>query len=111
MVPVHVTISSADACDPGPRVELIGATSNEGNAGLAMDIQGADLGTPDQDVLLRAFRLGGGSGRIYSLTYRVTDASGQVATATARVTVPRIRPIKGHLLTAPPARIPGGRPQ
>ena len=111
MVPVHVTISSADACDPGPRVELVGVTINEGNAALSMDIQGADLGTPDQDVLLRAFRLGGGSGRIYSLTYRVTDASGHVAMATARITVPRIRPIKGHLLTAPPARIPGGRPQ
>jgi len=42
-----------------------------------------------KSVQLRAERDGGGDGRVYTITFKVTDASGNVATATARVFVPQ----------------------
>jgi hypothetical protein len=45
---------------------------------------------PDcRSVQLRAERQGGGDGRVYTITFKVTDSSGNVGTATAQVTVPR----------------------
>jgi hypothetical protein len=41
-----------------------------------------------KSVQLRAERGGNGDGRVYTITFKVTDASGNVGTATARVTVP-----------------------
>jgi hypothetical protein len=32
--------------------------------------------------------MGGGNGRVYTITFNVTDSSGNIATATAKVTVP-----------------------
>jgi hypothetical protein len=52
------------------------------------DIQGADLGTPDTRVLLRAERAGGGTGRTYELRYQAVDRSGNASSAVAFVTVP-----------------------
>jgi len=49
---------------------------------------GHDVGTADTEFQLRAERLGGGTGRIYTITYTASDASGNTATATATVTVP-----------------------
>ena len=44
---------------------------------------------PDcKSVQLRSERSGNGNGRVYTITFKVTDASGNVATATAKVTVP-----------------------
>jgi len=40
-------------------------------------------------VQLRAERAGSGDGRVYTITFSVTDASGNVATATATVFVPQ----------------------
>jgi hypothetical protein len=45
---------------------------------------------PDcRSVQLRAERQGSGDGRVYIITFKVTDSSGNVGTATAQVTVPR----------------------
>jgi len=41
-----------------------------------------------QSVQLRSERDGGADGRVYRITFKVTDASGNVGTATAEVTVP-----------------------
>ncbi|MGH9928489.1 MAG: hypothetical protein ACREA9_04570 [Pyrinomonadaceae bacterium] len=41
-----------------------------------------------KSVQLRSERNGGGDGRVYTIMFRVTDAAGNVGTATARVTVP-----------------------
>jgi hypothetical protein len=56
---------------------------------------GSNEGTSDDwridgplTVSLRADRDGRGSGRIYSIAMRCTDASGNVSTATTTVTVP-----------------------
>ena len=42
-----------------------------------------------KSVQLRAERAGGGDGRVYTITFQVQDASGNVGTATARVFVPK----------------------
>ena len=41
-----------------------------------------------KSVQLRSERMGSGNGRVYTITFKVTDASGNVSTATAKVTVP-----------------------
>ena len=97
MADVDVTVTAGDVCDtdPGPTVILLSAISNEpddapGNADghTAGDIQDATLGTPDYQVKLRAERQGGGSGRIYTLTYKATDHSGNAATSFDEVIIP-----------------------
>ncbi len=42
-----------------------------------------------ESVQLRAERIGSGNGRVYTITFEVTDASGNVSIATAKVTVPK----------------------
>jgi hypothetical protein len=60
---------------------VIGVTSNEGSS--------ADWQiTGPASVELRADRAGSGSGRIYVITVRCTDASGNASTSTAVVSVP-----------------------
>lgn len=39
-------------------------------------------------VQLRAERQNNGNGRVYTITFKLPDASGNVGTATAKVTVP-----------------------
>jgi predicted heme/steroid binding protein len=72
---------------------LLSVTSNEPDNGLGdgdkpNDIQGAEFNTSDCAFQLRAERSGGGNGRVYTVTYRATDVSGNSATAQATVTVP-----------------------
>jgi hypothetical protein len=59
-----------------------------GDGNTTDDIQGADLGTADGEMDLRAERDGSGPGRTYTLMYRAVDASGNGTPALAVVTVP-----------------------
>jgi len=96
LVPVQVAWDTTDACSPASVVvSLVSVSSSEGDdaAGSAdgattSDVQGAEIGTADASLLLRAERDGQGSGRVYILTYRAVDASGNGTTAVATVTVP-----------------------
>jgi len=96
MVPAHLTWQTGDRCDAaGVRVELMSVTASEpddapgpGDGETAGDIQGADIGTPDAAVLLRAERDGKGPGRVYELRYRAVDGGGNSAVGLAVVTVP-----------------------
>ena len=92
---VQVRIRIQDACtSPGDlQVELLSVVSNEpdngtGDGNTVNDIQNAQIGTDDRQVSLRAERAGGGDGRVYTLTYRVTDAAGNETDAEAKVYVP-----------------------
>jgi hypothetical protein len=94
LVPITATITVTDVCDPNPTVKLISITSNEPDNGLgdgdtAGDIQQAGFGTDDRTFMLRAERSGKGNGRIYTVTYQATDASGNTTTKTATVIVPK----------------------
>lgn len=95
MVAAEVAWQVADLCDPSAAARLMTATSSEpddmvgdGDGRTTGDIAGADIGTPDGEVLLRAERSGTGSGRVYELTYSAVDASGNSASAVTTVTVP-----------------------
>ncbi len=82
-----VTVNVSDDADPNPAVKLVSITCNDA-CNPAGDIQGAPLGTDDREFDLRAERTGGVSGRIYTITYSATDASGNTSTATTAVVVP-----------------------
>ncbi|MDH3468272.1 MAG: hypothetical protein OES26_20590 [Gammaproteobacteria bacterium] len=99
MVQITPVITVSDVCDASPTVALTSITTNEGeetatydplfddNIGdghTSNDIDVDDAG----NIYLRAERSGAGGGRIYTITYTATDASGRSATATAHVTVP-----------------------
>ena len=94
MVPVHATVTSADGCDANPTIRLISVTANEGGEADqtgAGAIEGAALGTADFDFALRAERSGNGSGRVYTVCFEVSDASGNRAQQCANVIVPHDR--------------------
>ena len=92
MVEVMANITVSDNADPNPRVILKSITSNEGenctgDGNTSNDIQHARIGTDDRTVSLRCERRGNRRGRIYTLTYQVTDAAGNKRTATATFSV------------------------
>ena len=87
-------IEVADACDTGPSVALTSIVSNEpdngtGDGDTANDIQGAVVGTDDRSFFVRAERAGSNGGRVYTVTYEVTDALNNTSEAVASVTVPK----------------------
>lgn len=93
LVEVSITVAAEDTVDPSPTIELVGVESNEpddgrGDGHTTDDIQGAEIGTLDTSVLLRAERGGGGTGRIYTITYRATDEAGNSSEQSVSVTVP-----------------------
>ena len=93
LVPIAAIIQVADSCDPNPSVTLVSILSNEPDNGLGdgdtpSDIKGASFGTDDRSFLLRAERSGRGPGRVYTVTYRVTDRLDNTATEGAEVRVP-----------------------
>jgi hypothetical protein len=90
---VDVELIVMDSCDPDPTVLLTSLVSNEpdnanGDGNTVDDIQGAEVGTDDRIFLLRAERMGGGSGRVYTATYNATDASGNFTDGVVEVLVP-----------------------
>jgi hypothetical protein len=116
MAPVHVTPAASDLCG-GASVALVAVASSEpddangvGDGSTTDDIQDATIGAADFDILLRAERQSTGGGRIYTLTYRATDASGNSTEATTRVQVAQNRQSSMGLLKAGirPESLPGG---
>ena len=82
MVPVSVTVAATDVCDPAPVCRIAGVTSNEAITAADWSITGP------LSVNLAASRQGSGSGRVYMIALRCTDASGNAATSSVNVTVP-----------------------
>lgn len=86
LVPITATISAKDDYDPQPAIKLESITANE--VWEAGDIR-ALIGTDDRSFALKAEREGKNkTGRIYTVIYSATDASGNKAIASATVTVP-----------------------
>jgi hypothetical protein len=104
MVDIVATVTVSDICDAAPSVVLTSVTSSEpdnaqgkpwdsqdntsGDGNTVGDIQGAGIGFEDYEFQLRAERAAKGDGRVYTITYTTTDASGNSASASATVVVP-----------------------
>jgi hypothetical protein len=81
-----------DNC-PISSFQLLSVTSNEpdngtGDGNFPNDIQDVEEGTPDTTFRVRAERMGGGQGRIYTATYQAEDGSGNTTDGSATITVP-----------------------
>jgi hypothetical protein len=86
---ITITVTTYDLGDPSPSITLVSITSSEpdnsyGDGNTADDIAILD----DFTFNLRAERSGPGSGRIYTITYQATDASGNVASASITIETP-----------------------
>lgn len=90
LVDITANVSASDNFDTNVSVTLLSATSNEPDNGAGDGNTVDDIViTSDFEVKLRAERAGGGSGRVYTLTYMATDDCGNYSTAEAFVTVPK----------------------
>ena len=87
---VTATVTVTDGLSGQAGFVLTSATSDEPTSGEP-DIVGFDVQTADTTGQVRADRLGGGDGRVYSLSYSGSDQAGNAATCTVTVTVPHDR--------------------
>ena len=88
-VTVQADVDFDDNFDTSPTLELVSVTSNEPDNGADDGNTVDDIVVVDQDTFkLRAERSESGTGRIYTITYRVTDDCGNATTASATVGVP-----------------------
>jgi hypothetical protein len=84
--------SASDLCDPSVNinsVRIAQVTSDEpdnsgGDGNTTHDIV---IAADCKSVQLRSERMGGSNGRVYTITFKVTDSSGNSTTATAKVVV------------------------
>ena len=89
----NLVASASDNCDASvslssvyiSRVTSDEAENGNGDGNTSNDIV---IAANCKSVQLRSEREGGGNGRVYTITFKVRDVSGNVATATAKVTVP-----------------------
>ncbi len=99
MVDIHATVTLSGGCPSAcltpPVVVLTSATSDEpddangvGDGQTVNDIQDAAVGSADFEFKLRAERDSSGQGRLYEVTYTVTDCSGEAAVGDGGVLVP-----------------------
>jgi hypothetical protein len=84
--------SASDLCDPSVNissVQIAQVTSDEpdnsgGDGNTTHDIV---IASDCKSVQVRSERMGGSNGRVYTITFKVTDSSGNSTTATAKVVV------------------------
>ena len=81
-ISIAVVATNAAGASISGQCSIVSASSNEPNTNNDWVITGP------LSIDLRAGRLGGGSGRIYTITVRCTDGDGLSSTGTALVTVP-----------------------
>jgi hypothetical protein len=88
-VDVETVVTVHDAVDPSPTLTLVSVTSNEPDNGKGDGNTTSDIVVLDDNMFsLRAERSGAGQGRVYTITYRATDASGNSAEASVTIIVP-----------------------
>ena len=86
--------SASDLCDPGVSlssvfISKVTSDEPENSAGDGNTLNDIVIAGDCKSVQLRSERMGGGNGRVYTITFKVTDSSGNSSTATAKVTVPK----------------------
>jgi len=91
MVEVTVEVDATDNSGSAPFCYILGVDSNESINGPGDGNTKPDWELFDNEplvVLLRAESAGGGTGRVYTIHIKCTDASGNTTTGTVDVTVP-----------------------
>ena len=89
MVPISITNSLSDDCNPDTACRVIEVWSNESVNGLGDGDMAPDWEITDNlTINLRAERAGNGTGRVYTLTILCEDSAGNSATKDVTVTVP-----------------------
>jgi hypothetical protein len=90
LVQITASVATSDTCDANPRVQLVSITSSESNDSNDIQAVGGGqvaFGTDVRSFLLRAERNSSSNPRVYTVTYRTTDASGNAKLASAQVVV------------------------
>jgi hypothetical protein len=88
-VEVETVVTVYDAVDSSPTLTLVSVTSNEPDNGKGDGNTTNDIVILSDTVFkVRAERSGAGQGRVYTITYRATDASGNSAEESVTITVP-----------------------
>jgi hypothetical protein len=82
LVQVTATVTASDVCGGNPTVQLVSITSSD-----PLDSDDIALGTDARSFFLSAERSNPDAARVYTITYRATDASGHATLASATVTV------------------------
>jgi len=87
-VEVKANVTANDISDPLPKITLVSVASNEPDNGIGDGNTLIDFViVNDFTFNIREERAGSGSGRIYTITYKATDASGNYAVTSVTVTV------------------------
>ena len=107
--------SVSDNCDSSvgvSSVKIVSVSSDEPDDSTAdgMTLNDIVIGADCKSVQLRAERKGDSNGRVYVVTLKVTDTSGNVTTTTARVSVPNSQSGATAIADAPSFTILGGCP-
>lgn len=90
MIAVTLSVRATDAVDATPQARIVSVTSSEPVNGTGDGDTAPDWNiTGPLTVELRAERAGMGPGRTYTLTVECADASGNAATGTVSVFVPK----------------------
>jgi hypothetical protein len=88
MIPLVISVTATDQCGE-VHSHIVSITSNEPVNGIGDGNTAPDwLQTGDLSLQLRAERAGGGSGRVYTITVKTVDDSGNSVMSTTTVRVP-----------------------
>jgi hypothetical protein len=90
LVQITAMVQASGACGGNPAVQLVSITTSDSNGSNDIQKVGGGpvpFGTDVRSFLLRAERSNSGAPRIYTVTYKATDASGNATLATAQVRV------------------------
>jgi hypothetical protein len=94
LVPVTVTVTATDNCDPAPVSQIISITADDTVAAGDIQITGALTAN------LAASKNSTGDSRVYTITVRCRDASGNSSTRSVNVIVLKNQSDKNQLLGA-----------
>lgn len=104
-----------DNCDTGVgvggvRITKVTSDEPESSVGDGNTTDDILIAADCKSVKLRAERVGSGNGRVYTITFEVSDAAGNVGTATATVNVPHAQNGPAAVDDGPHYTVTGGCP-
>lgn len=107
--------SASDLCDAGVNlnsVKISKVTSDEPNnsAGDGNTTDDIVIAADCKSVQVRSERKGNSDGRVYTITFKVTDSSGNSSTVNAKVTVPHSQNGAGAVDSGPQYTVLSGCP-